>query len=291
MPVHLRCEGPVAVLTLDRPPVNALSQPMRQALWSALERADADEETRAIVLIGAGRGFCGGGDLAEMRTPEQQAWPGISNHLLPRIERCRKPVIAALHGFAVGGGFELALACHHRIAAQSTRIALPEMKHGVVPPSGSQRLPRAIGVARSLDLMVTGRTVHAQAFADSSIFARLCDEAELLQTALDFAGQLDVVPPARSLLRHRALDGAEARTGLAAWRERLRDDPQATPAMHACVQAVGFAVDAPDFDAGLAAAKRLHDELAASHLVIPAEAGIQSFRLPHESPGSPPPRG
>lgn len=263
MPVHLRCEGPVAVLTLDRPPVNALSQPMRQALWSALERADADEETRAIVLTGAGRGFCGGGDLAEMRTPAQQAWPGISSHLLPRIERCRKPVIAALHGFAVGGGFELALACHHRVAARSTRIALPEMKHGVVPPSGSQRLPRAIGVARSLDLMVTGKTVDAESFAGTALFACLCDEAQLLDTALDYAGQLDALAPARSLLRHRPMDPDEARTGLADWRERLRQDPQATLAMHACVQAVGFASDALDFDTGLAAAKRLHDELAA----------------------------
>lgn len=221
MPVHLRCEGPVAVLTLDRPPVNALSQPMRQALWSALERADADEETRAIVLIGAGRGFC-------------------------------------------SGGFELALACHHRVAARHTRIALPEIKHGVVPPSGSQRLPRAIGVARSLDLMATGKTVHAESFAGTALFACLCDEAQLLDTALDYAGQLDALAPARGLLRHQPLDADEARTGLAAWREQLRGDPRATPVMHACAQAVGFAVDAPTFDAGLAAAKRLHDELAAS---------------------------
>jgi enoyl-CoA hydratase/carnithine racemase len=274
MPVHLRCEGPVAVLTLDRPPVNALSQAMRQALWSALERADADEETRAIVLIGAGRGFCGGGDLAELRSPVQQAWPGISNHLLPRIEACRKPVIAALHGFAVGGGFELALACHHRVATRHTRIALPEMKHGVVPPSGSQRLPRAVGVERSLDLMVTGKTVHAGTFADTVLFARLCDEAQVLGTALEFAGQLGAAAPARSLLRHRPLDKVEARAGLAAWREQLYADPHATRAMHACAQAVGFAVDAPDFDAGLAAAKRLHDQLAGVNLAIPAQAGI-----------------
>jgi 3-hydroxyacyl-CoA dehydrogenase len=150
------------------------------------------------------------------------------------------------------------------VAARSTRIALPEMKHGVIPPSGSQRLPRAIGVARSLDLMLTGKTVHASTFADTALFARLCDEHELLQTALGFAAQLDAAAPARSLLRHQPLDRAEAGTGLAVWRDHLRADPHATPAMHACVRAVGFATDALDFEAGLAAAKRLHDELAAT---------------------------
>jgi enoyl-CoA hydratase/carnithine racemase len=262
MPVHSRCVGTVAVLTLEQPPVNALSQPMRQALWSALERVDADEDTRAIVLTGAGRGFCAGGDLAELRSPLQQAWPGISNHLLPRIERCRKPVIAALHGFAIGGGFELALACHHRVARHDTRLALPEKNHGVVPPSGSQRLPRAVGVERSLQLMVSGDTVLAQTFAGTTLFDRLC-EGDVLEAALDFATRLDpAVPPPRALLRHRALDPAEAQAAIALWRARLREWPRATLAMHRCVDAVACGVDAVNFDAGLAAAKQLHDELA-----------------------------
>jgi enoyl-CoA hydratase/carnithine racemase len=143
----------VAVLTIDHPPVNSLSQPMRYALWTALEEADADDGVHSIVLTGAGRGFCAGGDLGELRSPRQQAWPGISNHLLPRIEACAKPVIAALHGFAIGGGLEQALACHHRLH-NAPRIALPEMKHGVVPPSGLQCLPRAAGVDRALALIV-----------------------------------------------------------------------------------------------------------------------------------------
>jgi enoyl-CoA hydratase/carnithine racemase len=262
MPVHARCAGPVAVITLDRPPVNALSHPMRQALWSALERADEDEDTRAIILTGAGRGFCGGGDLAELRSPLQQAWPGISNDLLPRIERCRKPVIAALHGFAIGGGFELALACHYRVARHDTRLALPEMKHGVVPPSGSQRLPRAIGAERSLQLMVSGDTVQAQVFGDTGLLERLCD-GDVLAAALDFAAGLEPAQaPARTLLRHRPLDRAEALGAIASWRARLRDWPQASVAMHRCVDAVACALAAPTFDAGLMAAKQLHDELA-----------------------------
>ena len=272
MTIHTRCEGPVAVLTLERPPVNALSQPMRKALWDALERADADEETRAIVLVGGGRGFCGGGELAELRSPLQQAWPGIGNHLLPRIERCRKPVVAALHGFAVGGGFELALACHHRVAAHDTRIALPEIRHGVLPPTGSQRLPRAIGADRSLHLMLGAQTVRAGGFAGTPLFDVLC-ERDVVEAACAFAATLDPhEAPARRLLRHRPLDRDEARRAIAGWRERLQGDAQATLPMFRCVDAVEFAAQSADFDAGLAAAKGLHDALAAALWAAELEA-------------------
>lgn len=128
--VHTTRSGPAAVITLDHAPVNCLSQPMRYALWTAIEVADADQAVQGIVITGAGRGFCGGGDLGESR-PRQQDWPGISNHLLPRIEAGQKPVLAAMHGFAVGGGLELelALACHYRVAQRDTRLALPERAH------------------------------------------------------------------------------------------------------------------------------------------------------------------
>jgi enoyl-CoA hydratase/carnithine racemase len=262
MPVQQRREGAVAVLTLDRPPVNALSHPMREQLWSALEAADADPVVRAIVLAGGGKGFCGGGDLAEMRLPLQQAWPGISDHLLPRIEACRKPVIAALHGFAVGGGLELALACHFRVARRDTRLALPEIRHGVVPPSGSQRMPRAVGVERALDLIVSARYELAGAFADTALFDRLCD-GDPIACALAWAAQRDPgADPAAALLRHRPLARAEAEASVAAWRKRLGAMPQASALARACVDAVEYAVLAPTFDDGLRAAKRLHDDLA-----------------------------
>ena len=275
MPVHSQRHGPVALLTIEHPPVNSLSQPMRHALWTALEEADADEGISSIVLTGAGRGFCGGGDLGEMRSPLQQAWPGISNHLLPRIEACRKPVIAALHGFAVGGGLELALACHYRVAQCDTRLALPEIKHGVIPPSGSQRMPRAIGVDRSLEMILFAQYVRADAFAGTALVDRLCDD-DVAAAALDFAVRLDpAVAPASTLLRHRTMPRREGEASVAHWRERLRAMPRASALMRYCVDAVEYAVRAQSFDAGLDSAKRLHDQLAAV-LAIPLQPELET---------------
>ena len=264
MLVRTHRDGPIAVLALNRPPVNAMSQPLREAMWIAIEAADADPEIRAIVLTGSGNGFSAGGELAELRTPVQQAWPGISNDLLPRIENCSKPVVAAMHGFAIGGGLELALACHYRVARRDTRIALPEMKHGVVPPSGSQRMPRAIGFERSLQLMVWGETASAASFADTGLFDGLCDE-DVVGAALRLAGsKLGCAAPAKALLRHRRLCPAEGTASIAAWRERLRAMPNTSTAMHRCVDAAALALTSPTFEAGLAAAKQIHDELAAA---------------------------
>lgn len=260
--VRTERQGAVALLTLNHAPVNSLSQPARRALWDALVQADADAAIRAIVLAGAGRGFCAGGELGELRTPVQQAWPGISNHLLPRIEACTKPVIAALHGFAIGGGLELALACHYRVAQRGTRIALPELKRGVLPPSGSQRMPRAVGVRRALELIISAETVPADTFADTALIDRWCD-AEVVAAALEFAAALAPASAhAQALLRHRRLPSHDSRAALDAWRERLAAMPEASLAMRRCIAAVEWSVQAPDFDAGLAAAKRLHDELA-----------------------------
>jgi enoyl-CoA hydratase/carnithine racemase len=250
--------GSVAVISLNHAPVNSLSQPVRLALWQALEAADADPSVSAIVVAGAQRGFCAGGELGEMRSPLQQA----SNDLLPRIEACTKPVIAAMHGFAIGGGLELALACHYRVAQRDTRIALPEIKHGVLPPSGSQRMPRALGVECALDMMVSGATVLAGDMHEGVLFDQVC-EGGAVEAALALAAQLErSADPARVLLRHRRLDASQARPVIAAWRQRLAVLPGASPAMRGCVDAVECAIESPDFDTGLARAKRVHDELS-----------------------------
>ncbi|NDZ18621.1 enoyl-CoA hydratase/isomerase family protein [Variovorax sp. WS11] len=252
----------VLQLVLEHAPVNSLSHPMRLALWEALEAADADPAVRAIVIGGAGRGFSAGGDYAELRSPLQQQWPALSAHLFPRIEACTKPMIAAIHGFAIGGGFELALACHYRVAQRDARIALPELKHGVVPPSGSQRLPRAVGVGRALALILAGEPVRADRYADTPLFDRLC-EADPLAAARAFAAAMDRDrPPASVLLRHRPLDRCGAAEAIAAYRARLGDAGVPNQAALGCIDAVECAVNAADFDGGLAGAKRIHDELS-----------------------------
>ena len=264
MPVLVRSErrGDVALLTIANPPVNSLGHAARMAFWRALGAADEDPAVGVIVVTGAERGFCAGGELGELHSARQREWPGISSDLLPRIEACAKPVVAAMHGFAIGGGLELALACHYRIADRRTRIALPEIRHGVLPPSGSQRMPRAIGVARALALIVGGGTVAAETYAGTPLFDALCD-ADVIAASLEFAASLDRRrPPAGALLRHRALSKADARAPLASWRERLSAMPAASDAMWRCIDAVECAVDAVDFDAGLVEAKRMHDELS-----------------------------
>ncbi|MBC7157176.1 MAG: enoyl-CoA hydratase/isomerase family protein, partial [Rhodobacteraceae bacterium] len=149
----LNVEG-VALVTIDNPPVNALSHPVRAGLVAAIAAAEADPAVAAIVLTGAGRTFPAGADIREFDTPPQDPWlPEVCD----RIEDCAKPVVAALHGTALGGGYELALAAHWRIAQATARIGLPEVTLGILPGAGgTQRTPRLAGAAAALGLMLSG---------------------------------------------------------------------------------------------------------------------------------------
>ena len=150
----------VAVLTVANPPVNALVQPVRDALYKAIERAEADQAVGAILIQAEGRTFPAGADVREFTL--KTAEPTLSA-LCDRVEACRKPVIAAIHGTALGGGFELALACHYRIALRGTQMGFPEVTLGLVPTAGgTQRLPRISGARGALDLLLTGRPVSAE---------------------------------------------------------------------------------------------------------------------------------
>lgn len=150
----------VAVLTVANPPVNALVQPVRDALYRAIERAEADHAVGAILIQAEGRTFPAGADVREFTL--KTAEPTLAA-LCDRVEACRKPVIAAIHGTALGGGFELALACHYRIALRGTQMGFPEVTLGLVPTAGgTQRLPRISGARGALDLLLTGRPVSAE---------------------------------------------------------------------------------------------------------------------------------
>ena len=136
--VQAERDGEIAVVTLDSPPVNALSHALRSQALEAVRAADADVGVKAIVLIGAGRGFSGGADITEFGKPPQS--PSLHD-LIDAIEGSSKPVIAALHGSTLGGGFETALGCHYRVAVPSAKVGLPEVKLGLLPGAGgTQRL-------------------------------------------------------------------------------------------------------------------------------------------------------
>ncbi|MEV0703568.1 3-hydroxyacyl-CoA dehydrogenase NAD-binding domain-containing protein [Saccharopolyspora sp. NPDC050389] len=151
--------GDVAVLLLDNPPVNGLGDTVRKGVFEGIARAVADPAVRAVVLAGRGRGFSGGADVRQFNTPSATAEP-MSRQVIAQIEESAKPVIAAIHGIALGGGLELALGCHYRVVTADATLGLPEVNLGLVPGGGgTQRLPRLVGVATALDMIQHARTV------------------------------------------------------------------------------------------------------------------------------------
>ena len=177
-------DGEIAIVTIDHPPINALSQPVRGALVAAIERALADDEVRAIVLAASGRAFCAGADLREFDLAPQ---PPHLVDVVQRIEDAPKPVVAALHGDVLGGGCELALGCHYRVAAAGTRAGLPEVNLGLLPGSGgTQRMPRLIGFETALEMMLDGKSRPVTAPELTGLVDELAGE-DLQASALAFA--------------------------------------------------------------------------------------------------------
>src|SRR5262249_4702643 len=145
----------VAVVTMDNPPVNGLGYDTRRAIADGLERAQADAAVRAVVITGAGKAFSGGADIREFGSPKAGAEPNRLSLILA-LEQCRKPVVAAVHSVAMGGGLELALGCHYRVTAPGAQVALPEVKIGLIPGAGgTQRLPRVLGLETALNMIVS----------------------------------------------------------------------------------------------------------------------------------------
>lgn len=176
----------VAVLTIDNPPVNAGSLAVRQQLLEAIERNGADPAIKAIVIIGGGKSFIAGSDLREFGQPlEAPQLPQV----IEAIENCPKPVIAALHGAALGGGYELALGCDARIASKDCVVGLPEVTLGMIPGAGgTQRLPRLVGAARAIELICAGQRVKStQALAIGMVDVLAVDQSSLLEAAVAFA--------------------------------------------------------------------------------------------------------
>ena len=177
----------LAIVTIDNPPVNALSQAVRAGIVGALDEAEG-AGAEAVVLHCAGRTFVAGADISEFGKPLDPPW---LPEVIARIEACNGPVVAALHGTTLGGGLELALGCHYRIAVPAARVGFPEVHLGLIPGAGgTQRLPRLVGAERALDMMISGKPVNAAQAAGMGIVDRLAESGNLLDEAMTFAREL-----------------------------------------------------------------------------------------------------
>lgn len=254
----------VAVVTLDNPPVNALSAALRGAMLSELRAAFADDAVSAIVLICAGRTFIAGADIAEFDKPAQT--PGFAE-LFDAIENAPKPIVAAIHGQALGGGLELSLVCHYRVAAQSARVGLPEVHLGLLPGAGgTQRVPRITGAEAALEIITSGRSVSsAEAFA-LGLVDRVSADSGLQDDAIDFARQIVADGAARPRIRDRQDKVEQDRARLdvfEAFRKANARRFNGFKAPEAIVAAVEAAVTLP-FDEGIEREARLFEELLAT---------------------------
>ena len=192
--VEYEKRGDIAVVVMNNPPVNGLGLSTRSGIVEGLKRALADDAVRAIVITGAGKAFSGGADIREFNKPESYAVPNLLD-VIEEIEKAGKPVVAAVHSVAMGGGLELALGCHYRIAVPGAQIAFPEVKLGLLPGAGgTQRMPRAVGVETALMMIVTGDAVLSEKLAPTKLFDRMV-EGDVLAEALEFAGSIAAIRP------------------------------------------------------------------------------------------------
>jgi len=244
--------GSVAVITLDSPPVNGLGFDIRRGVADALERAQADAAVKAVVITGAGKAFSGGADIKEFGSPKALAEPNLLS-LIKLVETFQKPVVSAINGTCMGGGLELSLGCHYRVAVKGAPIALPEVKIGLVPGAGgTQRLPRAVGVETALNMIVSGEPVMSEVLAGvpgQKLIDRLI-EGDFMAGALAFAAE---VADARPLPRVRDLKAthpnADAYFQFA--RNTVKAMAKAFPAPAKCVDCVEQAVKSRTLEEGL----------------------------------------
>ena len=248
----------MAIITFANPPVNGLSHSVRIGIATAIGRAEADASIRAIVLAGGGGLFSGGADIREFGTPASQADPNL-RQLIERIETGPKPVVAAIAGACLGGGLELAMAAHYRVAAADARLGLPEVKLGLIPGAGgTQRLPRLVGIERAIDMITVGEPVSPVDVAGTALLYRVVD-GDLLAEATDLAASDHVTnrPPPRA--REIALDRASLGRLCDAARARLA---AARPLLPAPIRAIdAIQTGGASFDEGLALERRSFLEL------------------------------
>src|SRR5580658_6295289 len=270
--VTLINHGPVAVITIDNPPVNALSPGVPEGLAASLENAKADPAIQAIIIIGGGRTFVAGADINEF-AKSIAAGKGGGPDLTPlftAIENSPKPVVVAIHGAALGGGLELAMAAHYRVAVSDAQVGLPEANLGIVPGAGgTQRLPRLIGMAKAAELIVSGQIIKAQAALELGILNRLIKD-DLLSGTIAFAQEIAAIRPLPKA-SERAVEPDDA--GLVAARDLARKTRRNQTAPLMALEALEAATTLP-FAEGL---KREREISARSLTSEQASALIHAF--------------
>ncbi|MGF6813926.1 3-hydroxyacyl-CoA dehydrogenase [Paraburkholderia atlantica] len=248
--------GKVLLVTIDHAPVNALSADVRRGLLAAIEAADADRAVEAVLIVGAGRNFIAGADIREFgKPPVPPSLPDVCN----RIEACAKPVIAALHGAALGGGLEVALAAHYRIAVDGAKLGLPEVQLGLLPGAGgTQRTPRLIGAPAALDLILSGRHASAKEALALGLIDRLGDSGDILAEGLAYAHELLAAhAPVRRTRDAAALnDRAASLAAVAKARDETAKKARGLFSPLKIVDAVEAAIEQP-FDEGLKFERKL----------------------------------
>src|SRR5881392_190390 len=205
-PISTRKHGDVLIVLSNNPPVNALGAAVRQGLVAAIEQAEADESVKAVVIACEGQTFFAGADVSEFGASKAFEQP-VLPQVVDRIEACTKPVVAAIHGTALGGGLEVALSCHYRVAVPSAKLGTPEVKLGLLPGAGgTQRLPRVAGVKRALEMCATGNPIGAKEAFACGLVDRLV-EGELIPHAVGYAEEVrDVRPLPKSSERQDKLN-------------------------------------------------------------------------------------
>ena len=251
MTATYQTRGDVAVITLANPPVNGLGYETRLGIVNGLEQALNDAAVKAIVITGAGKAFSGGADIREFGSPKAVAEPNLLSVILA-LEASSKPIVAAIHSVAMGGGLELALGCHYRVTAPGAQIALPEVKIGLIPGAGgTQRLPRVLGLENALNMIVSGEPVASELLAKApgqKLFDKLI-EGDLMEGAIAFAREVADKRPL-PLVRKLEVDHPNPQAYLQFARNTVGAMAKNFPAPPKCVDAVA-ASTTMKFDAGM----------------------------------------
>ncbi len=242
--VNYQIEQHIAVLTVENPPVNALSPGVPEGIGEGLRKANEDASIRAVVLIGGGRTFIAGADIREFEKIHSGQGGGLGAimTLLEQLEDSAKPVVAAIHGTAFGGGLEVAMACHYRVAVASAQVGQPEVKLGIIPGGeGTQRLPRLAGVDTAVTMCAFGEPISATQAREAGIVDALID-GDLRAGAVEFArGIAGKKPPKTSERTEQLGDAAANEAAIAAAHDAANKKLRGQTAPHAAIEAVDAA--------------------------------------------------